>query len=508
MGLTAKGWSSGGDIMCQYDYSNGGHWIFTEFVSASTEASGGPFSGCFAGVANTCYEGIAVTKGNSPFGPYNVYYLNSNYNPAEPGAPYLLNDFTKIGVSRDAFLLFYDEFPLVTAGIGGGFFNGAQEFAIDKNALEKGLPVSLPSGKPNPFFNVAIENMGTLPTPDGTCASDNATGAAGVTCWFSVIPAMPPDPSQYDNSHGGSAFMLDSLDFFGQGDSRIAVFDWTGLSALDSPGCVVLQGAQVRRPAVLRRAAVLRQLRGRRGPAEGRADSARRRVRRRGAEHRHHAAGQLPRGPGRDQRRQLHPGLAGTGPAVGRDQHECSRVVQGLRPETHQGAAYWVIGTDSFDRSGVFRLTGQGYVAPAHEDLAFPDIAAGDSGPAALFFTLTGDGGPTGADNGGFYPSTAFGRLFAGSSTLLASKVSVADPGQSPTDGFSEYQGYPGRIGPRWGDYSAGVYDPGSGKIFFSTNYIQYPNCAPPAFTLALATCGGTRDGFANWGTSVNSVAP
>ena len=178
MGLTARGWSSGGDIMCQYDYSNGGHFIFTEFASASTEASGGPFSGCFAGVANTCFEGIAVTKGSNPFGPYNVYFLNANYNPAEPGAPFLLNDFTKIAVTRDAFELFYDEFPQVTPGIGGGGFNGAQEFAFDKNALELGLPVSLPNGKPNPFFNVAIENMGQLATPDGTCASDNSSPPA------------------------------------------------------------------------------------------------------------------------------------------------------------------------------------------------------------------------------------------------------------------------------------------------------------------------------------------
>ena len=48
MGLTRKGWSSGGDIMCTYDYDNGGHWFFTEFVSESSEASGGPFAGCFA----------------------------------------------------------------------------------------------------------------------------------------------------------------------------------------------------------------------------------------------------------------------------------------------------------------------------------------------------------------------------------------------------------------------------------------------------------------------------
>jgi hypothetical protein len=133
---------------------------------------------------------------------------------------------------------------------------------------------------------------------------------------------------------------------------------------------------------------------------------------------------------------------------------------------------------------------------------------AGDSGPAALFFTLTGNGGPTGADNGGFYPSTAFGRLFAGAPTLLDSTVHVADLGQAPTDGFTEYQGFPGPTRPRWGDYSAGVFDPASGKIFFATSYIQDPSCTGSAFALTLATCGGTRDAMANWGTSVNSVSP
>ncbi len=235
MGLTAKGWSSGGDISCAYDHDNGGHWFFTEFVSASTEASGGPFSGCFNGVANTCYEGIAVTEGSDPLGPYNVYYLNADYNPAEPGYPYLLNDFAKIAVTRDAFLLFYDEFPLENPGIGGGFFNGAQEFAFNKKALERGEPTMRFGGIPNPFFTVAIENMGLLPTPDGTCLSDNTFHMPGFTCWYSVIPVMPPDPSQYDNSHGGSGFMLETLDFYGSGDTRYAVFDWTGLENLNSP---------------------------------------------------------------------------------------------------------------------------------------------------------------------------------------------------------------------------------------------------------------------------------
>ncbi len=56
MGLTSRAWSSGGDTSCEFDPSNGGHWFFTEIVSASSEANQGAFTGCFAAVSNTCYE--------------------------------------------------------------------------------------------------------------------------------------------------------------------------------------------------------------------------------------------------------------------------------------------------------------------------------------------------------------------------------------------------------------------------------------------------------------------
>lgn len=249
MGLTGRGWSSGGDPSCEYDSSNGGHWFFTQFVSASPEASGGPFAGCFAAVANTCYEGIAVSQGSSPFGPYWVYFLNANYDPNEPGGPFLLNDFAKIGVTRDAFLLFYDEFPLNGGGFGGGIFNGAQEFAFDKNALERGRRVTLSNGSPNPNFNVAHQNMGLLATPDGNCDGTNG-GTAGVTCWVAVIPAQPADAGQYDNHNGGSGFMIGGLDFNSfatlpsGGDNRMATWAWTGLSNLNSSGCGSCSGIQ------------------------------------------------------------------------------------------------------------------------------------------------------------------------------------------------------------------------------------------------------------------------
>ena len=515
MGLTSRGWSSGGDISCFYDHDNGGHWFFTQIVSSTPESAGGPFAGCFAGVADTCYEGIAVTVGPDPFGPYGVYFLDANYDPSEPGYPYLLNDFAKIATTRDAFLLFYNEYPLFGGGLGGGFFNGAQEFAFNKKALELGLPVTGRYGEPNPAFTVAIENMGLLPTPDGTCFSDNMFHAPGFTCWFAAIPAVAPDPSQYDNSHGGSGFMLNTLDFYGQGDNRIAVFDWTGLHHLNSPNCSACGGIQF--GGQLFSGVLFYYGEGFLAAQKG---------------------GPIPLG---DQCGAA--GLSGGSPppascpegGIATNGDEITQVSQaqhqiwgattteinqtyssGPSSEVHQGAVYWVIGTENFDSIGAFTLTSQQYVSPKHEDLAFPAMAAGGfasedggNGKAIMTFTLSGNGGPTGAHHGGFYPSTAYGRLTSTSNGLSGSVINIADLGQSPQDGFSEYGGYPGRTRPRWGDYSNAIFLPWSGgKIFFATEYIQYPNCTGSEFTLTLGTCGGTRDGYANWGTSVNFVVP
>jgi hypothetical protein len=213
-GSMAGPWSSGGDPSCLYDYSNGGHWIITEIVSASSEAKGGPFAGCFIGLALSCYEGIAVSVSSNPLGSYNVYFLNANWNSSEPGQPYLLNDFAKIATTRDAFILFYDEFPLQGGGLGGGFFNGAQQLAFTKNALELGLPVS------SPYFNVAIENMGYFKVPGYPICNPSVGG-----CWYQVIPAQAPDPSQFDNANGGTAFMMGYLDCIVScsGSDKIAV---------------------------------------------------------------------------------------------------------------------------------------------------------------------------------------------------------------------------------------------------------------------------------------------
>jgi hypothetical protein len=547
MGLQQRGWSSGGDVSCLYDPSNGGHFFFTQFVSANTYASGGPFTGCFAGqTANQCYEGIAVSVGPNPFGPYNVYFFNANYNPKEPGYPYLLNDFAKIATTKDAFLLFYDEFPTNGnyPGLGGGGFNGSQQIAINKNALEWGEPVTFWGGEPNPFFTVAIENMGLLPTPDGTCFSDNTYHLPGFTCWYQDIPAQTSDASQFDNSHFGSGFIMGSLDFYGRSDTRIAVFDWTGLANLNSPDCFTCGG--IRFGGQLFSGVQLYYGEGfiaaqKSGPIPLGDECG--------------AAGWSVAIPPATTPPASCPegGIATNGDGftqVSQAQNKLwgaisTEISQSFASgsEVHQGAAYWVIDTDSFDRKGVFGLATQGYVSPAHEDLEFPAMAAAGSsgqdgnsqggngqgcndqggnsqggngqggndqcgsGGAIITFTLSGNGGPTGADNGGFYPSTAYGWVTSWSSGLVGSVVRIADLGQSPQDGFTEYDGYPGPTRPRWGDYSWAIWS--DGKFYFATNYIQYPNCTGADFDFTkLGTCGGTRDGNANWGTSVNYVEP
>jgi hypothetical protein len=504
MGLTKRQWSSGGDPSCLWDPANGGHWFFTQIVSKSPESKGGPFAGCFAAVANTCLEGIAVSTGSSPFGPYNVYFLDANFNPREPGVPFMLNDFAKISATRDAFLLFYDEAPLRGNGIGGGFFNGAQEFAFNKNALEQGLPVAK--------VTVAYENMGLLKTPNGTCASDNKFFQPGIACWIGVIPATAN--GQFDNSHGGSGFMLTSVDFYLTGGNQLAVFDWTGLKNLNSAGCSACSGirfggqlfsgvqpyydpsslgAPTPTPFLAPQKAGPIPL----GDECGKAKLS--------------TVAHCPEGPITTNGDNITQAAQGNGQLwAGLNTEIVQTYAASNQPETHAGAAYWVVGTRSFDQTGRFSLSSQGYISAMHEDLEFPAFAAGASnGRAIASFTLNGNGGTAGADNGGFFPSSAFGRLTSTSGTLLQSTINIADLGQSPQDGFTEYQNYPSAtpaFRPRWGDYGAAVLM--GGKYYFASEYIQSPNCAPPQFTLTIGTCGGTRNGFANWGTSVNFVTP
>jgi hypothetical protein len=531
MGLTQLGWSSGGDIQCLYDYSNGGHWFVTEIVSRSSEASGGTFVGCFAAKLNGCLEGLAVSVTNNPTGAWNIYFVDPNRVNHDPGKGYLLNDFAKDATTQNAFLMFYDEFILNGSRIpkcpayGCFGFNGAQELALNKVALELGYPVVEVSGAPDPYFTYAYENLGTahgLQPPGQPCYKGST---AGITCWYQVIPAQSPDPSQFDNAHGGSGFMFGSLDFFGAGDNRIEAFYWTGLSSLDSYNCDSCSGANgVHFGGQLFTNVTPYRDEGAACPA---ADGGFCGL---GAQRHGHVplgANCVALGLAKAGTKCPEQGIASDGDGFTQASYGEGQVwgaistlvnqkfgtgqcgVGSTECEVHVGVAYFVIGTTAFNDGGMLTMTDNAYVTAAHEDLEFPAIAAGDtvSEGALMAFTLSGNGGPTGADNGGFFPSTAFGFLTTTSHGLSGSVIHIADLGRGAQDGFTEYLGLPGGIRPRWGDYTVAVFVPANGgQFYFAGEYIEHPNCSPAQY-LADPSCGDTRAPYANWGNSINWVA-
>jgi len=506
MGLTGAGWSSGGDIMCEYDPDNGGHWFITEIVSTTTNV----FAGCFAAVLDSCREGLAVSTNNNPLASsWNTYFIDPNaVSPGDPGAGYLLNDYGKMGTTRDALLFFYDEFNLkgpypTCPAFDCESFNGAQEFAIQKKALELGYLTA----------NVVHENMGTDPSiqpPDGNCDSGPT---AGVTCWFQVIPATSASDSQFDNNYGGMGFMAATTDFVGwtfgtgsSGDNRAAVFYWAGLAALNSGGCSACSfisfGGQLftgLESYTDDGAACPTSLGNPCGMAPQKLGTL-------DLGTYCETAGLAASQPCPEE------GIATNGDGVTQASYSggqlwfaISTLIDesfGSSSEIHVGAAYWVIGVTSHGLS----LTSQGYVAAAHEDLEFPTlVGAPGSWGGLMSFTLSGNGGPTAADGGGFFPSSAYGRVTAWSGGLVGSEIRVTASGRAPQDGFTEYAGLPGPIRPRWGDYGAAVWVPGKG-FYFASEYIQYPNCNPTYWIDVDTTCNGTRDTFANFGTSINLV--
>lgn len=520
-------WSSGGDISCLYDAGNGGHWFITEIVSNSSWAVDGPFGGCFAGKLNGCFEGLAVSQTNNPLGDYNVYFINPNQMNNDPGKGYLLNDFTKIGNTNDAFLVFYDEFILNGAVVptcpafGCYGFNGAQELAFTKKALEEGLPVMAPTGGPNSDFNMAYENMGNdpalYPVPaNGAFQSASAScfkgTYAGAVCWYQVIPAQSPDATQFDNSHGGTGFVVATLDFFGNGDNRMAVFDWTGLSALNSNGCSTCSGGGISFGGQLFKGVEAYRDEGAACLAENGGFCGL------GAQ----KAGPIPLGNNcvayglnaTDVSSCPENGIASNGDGATQASYANGQLWFGISTlvtqkfysgtETHLGVAYWAVGTYNFDNDNSLTLTTQGYITAMHEDLEFPAFAATDGSTVLVTFTLNGNAG----NNGGYYPSSTYGLLTSSSTGLSGKLIYTADKGKSPQDGFSEYQGYAAGTRPRWGDYNYAIYMPSSpgsstGRIYFATEFIASPNCSNAAF-LKDSSCGGTRDTYANWANSLN----
>ena len=321
----------------------------------------------------------------------------------------------------------------------------------------------------------------TFPTPewhDGV----NCVSTQGLFCWATLRPSV--SPTSGERRFGGVEYLLSALDFANVNDHRIAVWAVTNTRSIrsESPRLGLSEKTMESESYIF--------------PAFAR-----------------QKAGPIPLG---DSGRYScephnpcpHPTPQAEGPIQTNDDQFGSAVyANGLvwggltttMPNNDSGQigiAYFAV-RPRLTESGLggSSIALQGYLTAAGNDVAFPTIAVTRDGHGLISFTLTGPD---------FFATSAYAMIDRNG----VGKVRVAALGQSPQDGFTEYEfknGGPGAgpYRPRWGDYSAAV---AVGQTFvFASEYIQYANCSDEVFAKDT-TCGGTRSRAANWGTSINKV--
>jgi hypothetical protein len=393
---------------------------------------------------------IAVSATSNPIGAYNIYVIDAtndgtNGTPSHTGCP-CFGDQPLIGADANAFFLSTNEFSLPFAEV----FNGAQIYAIDKNALASGAASA----------NFQLFSPGAL--------------AEGIS--YSVQPAIVPPGGSFESANGGTEYFLSALDFFFSLDNRIAVWAATNTSSLSSSPNVSLQ-------KIIIDSEVYGQP----------------------------PANEQPRGPlpladllkngffgasfkvheelvqSNDDRMQQ------TTFAAGKLWSSLPTVIKTGNGPTRTGAAFFIV-TPGFNGSTLTAsIFNQGYVSVNNQGVTFPSIGVNSSGNGVICFSLIGNG---------YYPTQAYAKINANSGAgtvripTLSSGGTPIVPAVLPDDGYSGYppiSGIPTNVA-RWGDYTAAVSD-ASGNIWFATEYI--PNTALFPRTL-----------YANWGTFISSVTP
>jgi hypothetical protein len=160
----------------------------------------------------------------------------------------------------------------------------------------------------------------------------------------------------------------------------------------------------------------------------------------------------------------------------------------------------WFAVTPKINGSGKIegKVTKQGYLALAGNNLTYPAIAMTPSGKGVIAFTVMGQD---------FYPSAGYARIDAAGNV---GPIHIAATGLGPDDGFTSYKAFvgdPPRT--RWGDYGAALTD--GDALWIASEFIgqtctyaqYYPN--PPSLA-NFGSCGGTRTSLANWFTRLTKL--
>jgi hypothetical protein len=154
----------------------------------------------------------------------------------------------------------------------------------------------------------------------------------------------------------------------------------------------------------------------------------------------------------------------------------------------------WFAVSPSIDKRGHLdgKVSKQGYLALANNNLSYPAIAMGTNGKGVIAFSIMG------AD---YYPSAGYATINSNGSL---GPIHIAAAGLGPDDGFTGYKGFE-YFRPRWGDYGAAVTD--GNTIWTASEYIGQ-TCDYETWLYGDFTCGSTRTAYANWGTYISKIHP
>jgi hypothetical protein len=368
---------------------------------------------------------IAVSKTSDPTKGFAIFYIdttNAGDPVNHPGCP-CQGDQPLIGLDKNGFFISTNEFSLAALT-----FNGAQIYAVSKQELAKAA-----NGGPIPAL--AVLNTNFLATPD-----------AGGT-WYSVQPSTSTpneDDGEYNTDawrkHGVEYFMS-ALDFFGNGDTRVAVWALTNTDSLQTPSPKLHVNIKTISTGTFYVGPPNMTQKGSTGLLQSNDDRMNQAVK---------------------YGNTLYAGL--------------NTAISDSSGKQRAGIAYWGI-KPTWGKSGLnasVRL--QGYVTVANNNLAYPSIAVNRDGEGMMAFSLTGPD---------YYPSAAMIRFNAHEGT--DGPVSIVGAGVAP---YASFGVVPGVSAGRWGDYSAVADD---------NNHVWGAAENVPVVSFGASANGG----LANWGTTI-----
>jgi hypothetical protein len=436
---TATSGSFASDPKCYFDQASGRFFAIVLRI---------PFDPTTFAITGSFLD-IAVSDSNDPRGTWHVGEVDltddgTNGSPNHPHCP-CLGDQPLLGADANGIYVSTNEFALAEAG-----FNGAQIYALDKGTLVNG---QMPS----------IVHLANLVLANGI--------------GFSVQPSASPTGTGSADANG-SEYFLSSLDFFGEGDNRIAIWSLSNTASLaDATPSVTLEHAVLKSETY-----------GEPPPANQPANSGPTPLKD------CLAAGNCPDTSG----------LGGLMASNTIEQMETNddRMNQTVFAGGHvYGALNTAVQVTSGTRAGIAmfvvepkrlssgklgaKMTRQSYIALDDADVMFPSIAVTDDGDGAMAFSLSGPND---------FPSAAYIRMKGGKFSF---NVHIAGTGTAPLDNYDGYQFFEGQgQGPcRFGDYSAALID---GTTLWMAAESVNSTCSTFPCT--------DRDTFVNWGTTVSRI--